>query len=199
MTLPVWCIDRSIFDWVTAVYHYTVSAIDTHMADRSRRIVSTCKKDNVSCLGICRRHRSTLVINALCRGSWQIMYAAVGKYPAYKAGTVKARGRKRTAPYIRITKISCCFLHKCLVTYGPGPGPSPLTAQQRVRLMVLSGLVGEEFHRLCLGKSHEQGFYVLLDGSKKKVLHFRSSRPRLRVTWSRMMAKPTPPTTGLTI
>lgn len=33
----------------------------------------------------------------------------------------------------------------------------------------------------------------------KKVLHFRSSMPRLRVTWSRMMAKPTPPTTGLAI
>lgn len=33
----------------------------------------------------------------------------------------------------------------------------------------------------------------------KKVLHFRSSRPRLRVIWSMMMAKPTPPTTGLAI
>lgn len=32
----------------------------------------------------------------------------------------------------------------------------------------------------------------------KKVLHFRSSRPRLRVIWS-MKTEPTPPTTGLTI
>lgn len=32
----------------------------------------------------------------------------------------------------------------------------------------------------------------------KKVLHFRSSRPRLRVTWS-MVTKPTHPTTGLNI
>lgn len=52
---------------------------------------TTRKKDNISCLCVRCRNRSTLVINALCRGSWKIVYAAVGKYPADKAGAVKAR------------------------------------------------------------------------------------------------------------
>lgn len=33
----------------------------------------------------------------------------------------------------------------------------------------------------------------------KKVLHFRSSMPRLRVTWLMIRTEPTPPTTGLAI
>ncbi|CUQ38770.1 Uncharacterised protein [Segatella copri] len=34
------------------------------------------------------------------------------------------------------------------LTYGPGPGPSPLTAQQRVRLMVLSGFTWMKLFRI---------------------------------------------------
>ena len=58
----------------------------------------TYKKDNIPRLCICRRHRRTLVINALCCGSWQVMDTAVCKYPADKTGTVKAGGRTGASP-----------------------------------------------------------------------------------------------------
>ena len=93
MTLPVRCIDTGVFNRIAAVYHHTVSAINPHMAHRSCRVVSACKKDNVPRFRLCRRNRSTLVINALRRSPWQVMHPAVGKYPADKAGTVKAGGR----------------------------------------------------------------------------------------------------------
>lgn len=68
---------------------------------------------------------------------------------------------------------------------------------------------GYEYRIIALAyDSQEKSPYPQYEGNNvvttemlnlKKVLHFRSSRPRLRVIWSRMMAKPTPPTTGLTI
>ena len=94
--------------------HDPVSAVNPHMADWYARIVCTCKKDNIPRLCICRRHRRTLVINALCCGSWQVMDTAVCKYPADKTGTVKAGGRTGASPYIGIVSISRRFFHKCL-------------------------------------------------------------------------------------
>ena len=93
MALPIGRIDTGVFDWIAAVYHHAISAIYPHMAHRTARIVSTRKKDNIPRLCVCRRNRSTLVINSLRRGSWQVMYPAVGKYPADKTGTVKRCGR----------------------------------------------------------------------------------------------------------
>lgn len=68
---------------------------------------------------------------------------------------------------------------------------------------------GYEYRIIALAyDSQEKSPYPQYEGNNvvttemlnlKKVLHFRSSRPRLRVIWSMMMAKPTPPTTGLTI
>lgn len=114
MALPVWWADVCVTDRIAAVYHHAVSAVYPHMADRTRRVVSPSKENNVPRLCVRRRNGRTLVINALCGGSRQIVYAAVGKHPAHIAGTVKARGRAWTAPYIRVSEVFCGFLHERL-------------------------------------------------------------------------------------
>ena len=93
MALPVGRIDVCVADWISAVNHCSIPAVYPHMTHSSRRVISACEKDNISRFRICRRNRSTLVINALCRSPWQVMHPAVGKCPADKTGTVKAGGR----------------------------------------------------------------------------------------------------------
>ena len=78
--------------------HDPVSAVNPHMADWYARIVCTCKKDNIPRLCICRRHRRTLVINALRCGSWQVMDTAVCENVADEAGAVEGRVGIGAAP-----------------------------------------------------------------------------------------------------
>ena len=100
------------------MHHRTVSTINTNMCDGSPCIISFCKKYEISCLCFRCGYRSTLVINALCGGSWQVMYAAVCKYPAYKYGTVKTC-RSCAAKSLWHSQIPVCFphkrLHRCIV------------------------------------------------------------------------------------
>lgn len=93
VALPVRRIDACVADRIATVNHRSIPAVNPHMAHRPGRIVSPGKKYNVPRLCVRCGNRSTLVINALCCGSWKVMHPTVGKYPADKARTVKTCGR----------------------------------------------------------------------------------------------------------
>ena len=93
VALPVGRVDACVTDWISAVDHCPVAAVNPHMAHRPGRIVSPGKKDNVPRLCVRCGNRRTLVINPLCGSSWKVMHPAVGKYPTHEAGTVKTCGR----------------------------------------------------------------------------------------------------------
>ena len=72
--------------------HHPVAHINPHMGHRPRAVISSREKDNVPWFGFVGNNRA-LIVNALRRGTGQVVNAAVGKDPADKAAAIKA-GRR---------------------------------------------------------------------------------------------------------
>ena len=73
--------------------HHPVAHINPHMGYRAGAVIGSREKDNVAGLCLGGRNDSTLVVNALRRGTGQVVNAAVGKDPADKSAAIKAGGR----------------------------------------------------------------------------------------------------------
>ncbi len=73
--------------------------------DRHPAVIGSREKDNVPRLCLGGRNDGALVVNALRRGTGQVVDAACGIDPADEAGAVKGSGRAGASPHIGITDI----------------------------------------------------------------------------------------------
>ena len=69
--------------------HHPVAHINSHMGYRAGAVIGSREKDNVAGLCLGGRNDSALVVNALRRGTGQVVDAAGRVHPADKARTVK--------------------------------------------------------------------------------------------------------------
>ena len=81
--------------------HHPVAHINPHMGHRAGAVIGSREKDNVARLCLGGGNDGTLVVNALRRGTGQVVDAAGRVHPADKARTVKGGGRAGAAPHIR--------------------------------------------------------------------------------------------------
>jgi len=91
MTLPIRCVDRGVFNGITAVDHLTVSGIDSYVRYRVTGIVCSREENDVS--GSCLRCADmlALIVYALRRCPRQVVITAVSHHIAHKARTVETR------------------------------------------------------------------------------------------------------------
>ena len=82
--------------------HHPVAHINPHMGHRAGAVIGSREKDNVARLCLGGGNDGALVVNALRRGTGQVMDAAGRVHPADKARTVKGGGRAGAAPHISI-------------------------------------------------------------------------------------------------
>ena len=92
--------------------HHPVAHINPHMGHRAGAVIGSREKDNVAGLCLGGRNDSTLVVNALRRGTGQVVDAAGRVHPADKARTVKGGGRAGAAPHIGPADVLCGFFHE---------------------------------------------------------------------------------------
>ena len=102
-----------LLDGVAAVQHFVVAHINADVGDRPRTVIGSCKKGNVPRLGLGGRNDGALVVNALRRGTGQVVDAACGINPADEAGAVKGSGRAGAAPHIGLPDILRGLGHQC--------------------------------------------------------------------------------------
>ncbi len=109
MLLPVGRADTGILDWVPTVDHHIVAYINANVGDWHAAVIGASEKNNIPGPCVSGGYAGALVINALRRGTGQIVDAAVGKYPADETGAVKGGGRAGASPYIGISKVFLCL------------------------------------------------------------------------------------------
>ena len=83
------------------------------MGHRAGAVIGSREKDNVAGLCLGGGNDSALVINALRRGTGQVVDAAGRVHPADKARTVKGGGGAGAAPHIGPADVLCGFFHEC--------------------------------------------------------------------------------------
>ena len=109
MLLPVRTCNTCILNRISTMDHHIISYINSNMA-RSRRIISSLEKDQISRLCIRWRYIGTIRPKPICRCSSYIpAISAVIDYPTYETGTIKTGRWRCTAPHIRITQIFFCL------------------------------------------------------------------------------------------
>ena len=89
MRAPIAAVDTCILDWVSAMYHHTVTDINTNVRYRTSAVVCAREANYISRFCFRRSYRGTLIENALCSSTGQRIYAGIFEYPAYKAGTIE--------------------------------------------------------------------------------------------------------------
>ena len=92
--------------------HHPVAHINPHMGHRAGAVIGSREKDNVAGLCLGGGNDSALVVNALRRGTGQVVDAAGRVHPADKARTVKGGGRAGAAPHIGPADVLCGFFHE---------------------------------------------------------------------------------------
>ena len=105
MPRPVRAVRPGVLDWRPTVDHAVFPHIDPHMAHRPRRVVRAGKEDDVPRPGLGFRDMGALVINALGRGAWQVVDAAVGVDVAHETAAIKAGRWAGTAPDVRESQV----------------------------------------------------------------------------------------------
>ena len=73
--------------------HHPVTHINPHVGHWPCAVIGSREKDNVPRFGFGGRDNRALIVNALRRGTGQVVNAAVGKDPADKSAAIKAGGR----------------------------------------------------------------------------------------------------------
>lgn len=107
--LPVRACNARILNRVSTMDHHIIPYINSNMA-RSRRIIGSLEKDQISRLCIRRSYIRTIRPKPICSCSSHIpAISAIIDYPAYETRTIKTGRWRCTAPNIRITQIFFCF------------------------------------------------------------------------------------------
>ena len=111
MLLPIASRQVGVGDGVAAVDHHVAAHIQPDMRDAADILAHRpFKKDQVAGTRFIRCNLLTDAVQPRRAEPARVVYAAVGKYIGYKAGAVKGRIRRRTAPDIRKTQIFFRFL-----------------------------------------------------------------------------------------
>ena len=97
MLRPVGACNVGVLDGVAAVQHFIVAHINADVGDRHPAVIGSREKDNVPRLCLGGRDDGALVVNALRRGTGQVVDTACGIDPADEAGAVKGSGRAGAA------------------------------------------------------------------------------------------------------
>lgn len=92
--------------------HHPVAHINPHMGHRAGAVIGSREKDNVAGLCLGGGNDSALVVNALRRGTGQVVDAAGRVHPADETRTVKGSGRAGAAPHIGPADVLCGFFHE---------------------------------------------------------------------------------------
>ena len=98
MLRPVGTCDVGVLDGVAAVQHFIVAHINADVRNRHSAVIGSREKDNVPRLCLGGRDDGALVVNALRRGTGQVVDAACGIDPTDKARAIKRSGRAGAAP-----------------------------------------------------------------------------------------------------
>ena len=101
--------------------HHPAAHINPHMGYRAGAVIGSREKDNVAGLCLGGGNDSTLVVNALRRGTGQVVDAAGRVHPADKARTVKGGGRAGATPYIGPADVLLSLIHIFNVTASSDP------------------------------------------------------------------------------
>ena len=95
----------------------------THLDVYKRQVIGSREKDNVAGLCLGGGNDSALVINALRRGTGQVVDAAGRVHPADKARTVKGGGRAEMCIRDRLSPQRSCVLRQLQTRPYPAKAP----------------------------------------------------------------------------